>query len=454
MRSAGTTFRTWLAAATCLTAVVPTLVRAQTAPAPAAAAPAAPAAPAADAPPPGYWINGIHLSAQIEAGILANPASPKLNGGHLFTDRANQPMLNQVLIGAEKKLDPKATGFDWAFKFSAMYGSDARYTHYLGFLDQALPKDDRNQIDVVEASGTIHVPLPVFEGGLDVKGGLYATPLGNEVIDPSGNAFYSKSYIFNYGLPLKHTGILTTSHVTSLVDIYLGVDTGSNTTFGPWGDDNSSVAGIGGFGLNMMDGNLTVLALTHIGPENASRALSPAGFNASGYYRYFNDVVVTWKATDKLTLTTEANLVRDDFGAHGFTGKPSPSNAFGLAQYVGYALTDQVTLNGRVEVFRDDTGFFVGSFPGNYDPVLAQKGLSNTSYFAPPATYGAITLGVTYKPDVPAPITSLAIRPEIRYDQSLGGNKVFNRSFNAATGIASYKDSGQFTVGADVILTF
>jgi hypothetical protein len=86
--------------------------------------------------------------------------------------------------------------------------------------------------------------------------------------------------------------------------------------------------------------------------------------------------------------------------------------------------------------------------------VLAQKGLSNTSYFAPPATYGAITLGVTYKPDVPAPITSLAIRPEIRYDQSLGGNKVFNRSFNAATGIASYKDSGQFTVGADVILTF
>src|SRR5208282_5988698 len=113
---------------------------AQTTPAPAAEAPAT---PAADAPPPGYWINGIHLSAEIEAGIIGNPSDPKLNVGQSFTDHPNQVQLNQVLFGAEKKLDPKATGFDWAFKLSLMYGSDARYTHYLGFLDQALPKSDR-----------------------------------------------------------------------------------------------------------------------------------------------------------------------------------------------------------------------------------------------------------------------------------------------------------------------
>jgi hypothetical protein len=456
------TFRTWLAAATSLTAVVPTLVWGQTTPAPAAAAPAAPAAeapaaPAADAPPPGYWINGIHLSGQIDGGIVANPEGPKINDGQSFTDRANQPILNQVLIGAEKKLDPKATGFDWAFKLSLMYGADARYTHYLGFLDQALPKSDRNQFDVVEASATLHAPVPIFEGGLDVKAGLFATPLGSEVIDPSGNPFYSHSYIFNYALPFKHTGILTTSHVTGLVDIYLGVDTGSNTTFGPNGDDNSSVAGIVGFGLNMMDGNLTVLALSHLGPENPSRALSPLGFNADGYWRYFNDVVVVWKANDKLTLTTEAAWVRDDFGASGYTGHPAPANGFGIAQYAGYALTDTVTLNARAEVFRDDNGFFVAGFPGNYDPVYSEKGIGaplNTTFAIPPATYGALTLGVTYKPAVPPPITSLAIRPEIRYDQSLGGNRVFNRTVNATTGVATFKDSGAFTFATDVILTF
>jgi hypothetical protein len=456
MRLPGMTFRTWLTAATCLSTVVPTLVHAQTAPAPAPADAAAPAAPAP--PPPGYWIDGIHLSAQIEAGIIGNPEQPKVNDGQLFTDRANQPMLNQVLLGAEKKIDPAATGFDWGFKFSGLYGSDARYTHFLGFLDQAIPKDNRNQLDVVEASGTVHIPVPFFSGGMEVKAGLYATPLGSEVIDPSGNPFYSHSYIFNYALPLKHTGILTTSHVTSLLDIYLGVDTGSNTTFGPNGDDNGTIAGIVGFGLNMMGGNLTLLALSHMGPENPTRSLGllvpPADANA--YMRYYNDVVLVWKYTDKITFTTEAAWVRDDFGVSGFAGKPSPSNGFGVAQYAAVTLTDTLTFNGRLEVFRDDTGFFVAGYPGNYDAVYTQKGISaplNTTFGIPSATYGAITLGVTYKPVVPAPITSLAIRPEIRYDQSLGGNNVFNRQVNSA-GAVFFQNSGAFTISTDVILTF
>jgi hypothetical protein len=88
---------TLVTTATALASAVP--VMAQTPPPPPPAA-AAPAAPAADTPPPGYWINGIHLSAQIEGGIVGNPSDPKINDGQLFTDRANQPMLNQVLLGA------------------------------------------------------------------------------------------------------------------------------------------------------------------------------------------------------------------------------------------------------------------------------------------------------------------------------------------------------------------
>ena len=64
-----------------------------------------------------------------------------------------------------------------------------------------------------------------------------------------------------------------------------------------------------------MEGNLTILALTHFGPEQPTRLLSPLGFNANGQWRYYNDVMVTWKATEKLTLVSEANLVRDSFGA-------------------------------------------------------------------------------------------------------------------------------------------
>jgi hypothetical protein len=435
----------WLAAVTVATTVVATSTRAQ---APAVTTePEKPAvAPAADAaPPPGYWINGIHLSAQLDAGVTFNPAGPKQNFGQLFTDKPNTVLLNQILLTANKPLDPKATDFDWGFKLQGMYGSDARYTHFLGELDRTLP-NERNQLDIVEANVLLHLPL-LFEGGVDIKAGQYSTPLGFEVIDPSTNPFYSHSYIFNFGLPLKHTGLLTTSHVSGLLDVYLGVDTGTNTTFGPLGENNSAIAFLGGVNLTMMDGNLTVLALTHIGPENASRALSPAGFNADGYFRYFNDVVITYKATPELTLTTELNWVRDDFGATGFaTGKPSAANGFGVAQYASYTYSDTLTLNGRAELYRDDNNFFVAGFGANNGFDQFQKGFATPVSTALHATtYGALTLGVTYKPaNLPAPISGLLIRPEVRWDTDLGGNKAFN----------SNKDNSSVTLASDVVLTF
>jgi hypothetical protein len=434
----------WLAAAATM-ATTGVTASAQT-PAPPAATEAAPApAPAPDAPPPGLWINGIHLSAQIEGGVTFNPAGSKQNNGQLFTDKPNTVLLNQILLTANKPLDPKATDFDWGFKLQGMYGSDARYTHFLGEFDRVNPYD-RNQFDIVEANALFHLPL-FFEGGVDLKLGQYSTPLGLETIDPSTNAFYSKSYIFSFGLPFKHTGALSISHVSPMLDFYLGVDTGSNTTFGPLGEDNSAVALLTGVNLTLLDGNLTVLALTHIGPENASRALSPAGFNADGYYRYYNDIVVTYKMTPEITLTTEFNWVRDDFGATGYSsGRPSPANAFGMAQYASYTLSDTLTLNGRAEIYRDDNNFFVAGFGANNGFDQFQKGFATPVTAALHATtYGEITLGVTYKPaDLPPVISGLLIRPEVRYDRDLGGNKAFN----------SNKDNGQFTIASDVVLTF
>jgi hypothetical protein len=413
-------------------------------PAPAATTPAAPAPAAADAPPAGFWIDGIHLSAQIEGGITGNPAGPKLNNGQLFTDHPNQPLLNQILLTANKPLDPKATDFDWGFKLQGMYGSDARYTHFLGEFDWVVP-NDRNQFDITEANVLLHLPF-VTDGGIDIKAGQYTTPLGFETIDPSTNPFYSHSYIFNFGLPLKHTGFLTTSHLTPMVDIYAGLDTGTNTTFGPLGENNGAIGFLGGVNLTLLDGALTVLALTHIGPENASRDLSPA-FNANGYYRYYNDVVITYKATTALTLTTELNWVRDDFGTTGFaSGKPSPSNGFGVAQYASYTLTDTLTLNGRAELYRDDNNFFVAGFSNNNGFNQFQKGFATPVTAALHATtYGALTAGVTFKPaNLPAPISGLIIRPEVRWDTDLGGAKAFN----------SNKDNSSVTLASDVVLTF
>src|ERR1700736_6553404 len=199
----------------------------------------------------------------IEGGITGNPNSPvdNHNSGHLFTDRANEPLLNQVVITAERTLDSNATGFDWGFKFQFMYGSDARSIHSLGLLD--LATNDRVQPDIVEAYANLHLPI-LTAGGLDLKVGKFVTLEGAETIDPRTNVFYSHSYIFNFGIPFNNTGAQAVLHATKWLDIYAGINRGVNTSIN---DNNQSLAFEGGVGLNLMDGNLTTLAITHAGPE-------------------------------------------------------------------------------------------------------------------------------------------------------------------------------------------
>ena len=178
----------------------------------------------------------------IEGGFSGNPGSPidNHNFGQLYTDRANEPLLNQVSIVAERALNPNATGFDWGFKAWFMYGSDARYTKSIGFLD--LATNYRIQPDFPEVYVSAHVRI-ASTGGLDIKFGKYADPMSAETIDPRNNVFYSHSYIFNFGVPSTDTGILAVFHVNKYIDIYAGINRGENATFK---DNNSSVAFEGG----------------------------------------------------------------------------------------------------------------------------------------------------------------------------------------------------------------
>jgi hypothetical protein len=194
----------------------------------------------------------------VEVGASGNANNPAVtNFGQLFTDKANSAFLNQASLTVQRPLDPKATGYDFGFKFQAMYGSDARYTHFLGEFDQSI--GERNQFDIVEAHALFHLPW-LTSGGIDLKVGQYVTLEGAEVINAPDNALYTHSYIFNFGIPFKHTGLMTTTHVNPMLDIYLGVDTGVNTTFGNHfnclncGDNNTAAAFHGGFGLNLLDG--------------------------------------------------------------------------------------------------------------------------------------------------------------------------------------------------------
>jgi hypothetical protein len=400
----------------------PELAQAQSAPTD--QTPATPAAPAA-------WSDTLKLSGHIEAGITGNVDDPhnQRNFGRLFDDHSNRPVLNQLMLTAERPLDPKATGWDFGFKAQIMYGSDARFTHLFNQLDRVI--HDTNQFDIVEAYGSVHVP-GIGEGGMDVKLGQFVSPMSAESIDASQNSLYSHSYIFNFGVPFKHTGALATIHLTPMIDLYAGVDSGVDAWLARKGDNNSAGAGQAGVGLNLMDGKLTVLALTHIGPENP-RGIP--GVRANSDLRYLNDITTTWKASDALTLTTDLNYIRDD-GLHAI--------GYGAAQYAVYNISDSVALVGRGEVWRDNNGAFVAAFPGSQDFVNAERGLPATVISGGRTTYGALTVGINYKPEVPKAIEGFVIRPEIRYDGSLNGTKPFNAG----------KSDHQVTIAADFILPF
>ncbi|MGO9005330.1 MAG: outer membrane beta-barrel protein [Beijerinckiaceae bacterium] len=410
--------------------------------------------PPAPPAPPNWWdtltVNGV-----IDAGITFNPdlGAGGNNFGRLFDDKANSPLLNQMSLIVQRPLDPNAKGIDFGFKVQLLYGSDARYTHFLGECDYCI--NEINQFDVVEAWGAVHLPY-AFSGGVDVKAGQFVTLEGAEVINAPDNLFYSHSYIFNFGTPLKDTGVMTISHVTPMVDIYAGAVTGVNRSlgwaspaFGDPGNQNNGAAFEGGIGLNLLDGNLTVLATTNIGPENPNTPLGIAACacDPNTTLRYLNDTTVTWKATDKLTFITDANFIHDD----GYL--PGGVSGYGIAQYASYAIYDWLKINGRAEVWRDNNGFFVAAYPGNFDFVNSEHGYLNGSYGAPGAaafqgnTYLGLTAGLNITPALPKEtpyLKAIIFRPEIRYDASL----------NDTTPFAAGTKSSQFTVAGDLILKF
>ena len=342
----------------------------------------------------------------IESGVTANPDDPasRQNFGHLFTDRPNELLLNQAVITAERTLGASSDEFDWGFKAQFLYGSDARYIHSVGLFDNT--QHDIVQPDLVEAWILLHLPIPNTAGGLDIKGGKFVTLEGAETIDPRANVFYSHSYIFNFGIPLNHTGVLLTLHPIKGLDFYAGATRGVNTSMS---DNNSSLGFHGGIGVTLLDGKLTALATTHIGPENTHDNHSK---------RYLNDLVLTWKATDKWTAIFEANFAADE-------SVPGSAKAYGVAAYLTYAVNDWLTLGIREEVFRDEKGFFVGSFADNDDFIDFQRGKTNNidpRTFFSAGTFNEVTIGATFKVPVSRPLSSLTIRPELRYDTALSDN--------------------------------
>ncbi|APH60096.1 putative exported protein [Granulibacter bethesdensis] len=396
------------------------------------------AAQTAQAAQAAKWTDSIKLDAQLDGGFVINGNTPDngVNFGQLFTDRSNQATLNQAALTLHRDIDSTSKGYDFGFNLQLIYGSDVRYLPFLGEFNKMT--SDRYKLVPLQANVAVHTPW-LFNGGIDWKIGQYISPVGFETIDPATTPFYTHSYTFNFAVPFQHTGFLSVSHVSPMVDVYFGVNTGNFTTFAG-GDNNSRPSGVFGFQFNnLMNGKLSVLALTNIGPEGASLALGPDVANSS--LRFFDDIVIGYKATEKTTLTLELNYMRDEV---------MNAESFSTVGYFSHVFNDHWTFNARAEVFRDMDNFFIAGFKEANGGWKSIKGLSTPLITAPgPGTYGDLTLGVTWKPNLPKPIAGLMLRPEVRYDRSLNGAGSFVYSDTNPVG-----HNGQFLFAADAILQF
>jgi hypothetical protein len=373
----------------------------------------------------------IRMYGHLEQGYTVNVDSPtdRLNFGRLFDDRSNDYRLNQLVVTMERALDTEHPEcFDWGFKVQTLVGTDARFIHYLGILDNFT--DDAVQPDLVEAHVLMHLPI-LTEGGVDIKAGHFVTLHGAEVIYALGNPLYSHSYIFNFGIPFKHTGVLAITHLTDWLDVHSGLVSGINTGFD---DNNDAWSFHGGLGMKFNDDRVVMMHSLHIGPENDDFfAIVPPNVNANGDLRVIYDGVITVKIGCKLTSITDVNFGRD----YGFD-----AYWYGTAQYFIYQLNDRISPILRIESWRDEDGFAAAKFGENDDFIDLQRGevtaIDPVTGNAGAATYTALTVGVNIKAT-----DCLLLRPEVRWDWASGA-----AAFN------DFSDSQQMTIGMDAILKF
>lgn len=410
---------------------------------------------------PTSWLDTLSIDGFLSGGVVINFAQPfnKINFGHLQTDRANWPQFNQAILNVERPLDKNAAGLDVGFGFIGMIGTDARYTQFLGQTEYLF--HDRTQLSIVEANLQAHLPI-LTQGGVDVTIGQFSSYNGFEKLTSKDNVFYTRSYSSNFG-PFVDTGVMSIVHATDWLDLYAGIVTGVDTSIGWPGDNNNSPSIHAGFGLNLLDGDLSILAITHSGPENPDvkdpflvgwpngvigGIPAACACNPNNAWLMYNNFTATWNVSEKLSVTSDISYFRESgwnpvsiFGTtfdalnalpNGFglnasliPQHPRGANAYGIAQYATYKIDDSIKLGARVEFWRDAKNFFAAAYPGYFDSVNAEHGFPAPSVIVQPQGHGtsylAITAGVTFSQTLRGLpyFSGLILRPEFRWESAV-----------------------------------
>ncbi len=274
----------------------------------------------------------------------------------LFNTYADNLQLQQAWLWAEKSIDTSC-GFDIGGRIDALYGTDAQNTQAFG--------TDPVGWDNTWDNGVYGWAMPQLYveagyGDLSVKMGHFYTIIGYEVVQATGNFFYSHAYTFNYSEPFTHTGILATYNLSDDVTLYGGWTEGWDSGF----DDNGDNF-LGGISVNLTD-DFSVIYATTAGRFGSAKYNG----NEQGYMQ---SIVANWNVTDNLEYVFQSDYLDTDNGA-GATVR----DTFDINQYLFYTFNDCWAAGGRFEWYQNE-GIFA---PANQELDIY-----------------ALTLGVNYSPN-------------------------------------------------------
>jgi hypothetical protein len=358
----------------------------------------------------------------IQNSFTGNPSFPAdgINFGVNPNYKSNEWMGNQYYTVFERPLLHEGE-FNIGGRFDFLFGNDWQFNKMRGVFDNAFAPNRFAGIDLPQFYGEMHLPI-ITEGGVDVKFGRWYTLHGYEVVPAIGRPLLSVPYMFTYGQPFTHWGLMTTWNATDNLVIYNGSPQG-------WDDfQNARLPWtyMGGASWTGMEGKVNITSIYSYAvnqiPDLQSLTVGGPLLRNQDYTSHFTHLsttVFSLKWSDELTQVIETDfgyeedvpIVQDDGSV---IYKPSRWSSFG--NWFLYSFNEKLTGVWRSEVFWDVDGLRTG--------------------FAD--TYNEITLGLIYKP-----VENIWIRPEARYDWASHGTP-----YNAGV------SSSQFTMGFDVILLY
>ncbi len=317
---------------------------------------------------------GFELGGWIEQGFTYNPYDPAdgNNGTVILNDLANQYMMNQFWLYANREVDNGGCGWDWGGRFDVLFGTDAQYFQMVDGLEESWGQNGHYQVAVLRFYYDIAYNDWTF------RVGRWDTPVGYEPFDATESFFYSRSYNF-YAQPGSLLGMFLTRHLTDQTSVSAGLHRGDMQFDDTDGKD--SLGFIGGFSWDSCDENTWFDAYLQTDEEGIGVDAIDYSLIAGTSLNENWDYVAEWYWGQN-----------DQFGQQ--------SEWYGLNQHLTREINDCWSHGFRFEWFRDDDGFIITDFlRGN-----SAQGPFDGNFFE-------LTYAVNYRP-----CENFVLRPELRYD--------------------------------------